>query len=336
MKPLAALWRLAIAAVVAALLMILVANVITNPVATKLGAYTADFTDASGLHTGADVRVRGVRVGKVDGVELVRRSGQSVAKVAFTLDARYGIGADTRLAVKYQALTGLRFLDVVNAAETADGVPAAAPVKHVPTSMTVPSFDITALFNGLQPVLATLSPDDLNTFTTNVDTFLSGDGSGLGPVLESVHTLTQFLADRQQIVATLMSNLKAVADTMSGHARDFVQIIDWANRPIDGALTVLDEFRKSAIYGPGFTSAVVQLLDNAGFKPGINIDDALDKAFINLDNTIEAFKLVPAMWDNIPPPSQQGHPLECSAGRAELPLPVDVLLNGQKVTLCKQ
>ena len=117
MKPLAALWRLAIAIIATVLLMILVSNVITNPVDTKLGAYTADFTDASGLHDGADVRVRGVRVGKVDSVELLRRSGQSLAEVAFTLDSRYGIGTDTRLAVKYQALTGLRFLDVVNAAD---------------------------------------------------------------------------------------------------------------------------------------------------------------------------------------------------------------------------
>jgi phospholipid/cholesterol/gamma-HCH transport system substrate-binding protein len=185
-------------------------------------------------------------------------------------------------------------------------------------------------------VLSTLSPDDLNTFTANVDTFLSGDGGGLGPVLESIHTLTQFLADRQQIVATLMTNLKAVADTMSGHAKDFIQIIDWVNRPIDAALDVIDEFRKTQIFGPTFTSAVVQLLDNAGFKKGINIDDALDKAFNNVDNTMEAFKLVPVMWENIPPPSQQGRPLECSAGRAELPFPVEVLLNGQKVTLCKQ
>jgi len=127
------------------------------------------------------------------------------------------------VAVKYQALTGLRYVDVVDAS---DGVPAPSPVKHIPTSMTQPSFDITKLFNGLQPVLSTLSPDDLNTFTANVDTFLSGDGSGLGPVLESVHTLTQFLADRQQIVATLLQNLKAVADTMKGHAQEFIQIVE--------------------------------------------------------------------------------------------------------------
>jgi phospholipid/cholesterol/gamma-HCH transport system substrate-binding protein len=332
-KPFSALWRLVLAAVVAVLLLIMVSNVITQPVASKLGAYTADFTDVSGLHTGADVRVRGVRVGKVESIELVRRSGQSIAEVAFTLDARYGIGTDCRLAVKYQALTGLRYVDVVDAS---DGTPPATPVKHIPTSMTQPSFDITTLFNGLQPVLATLSPDYLNVFTANVDNFLSGDGSGLGRVLESMHTLTQFMADRQQIVATLMTNLKAVADTMSGHANEFIQIIDWVNRPVDAALTVLDEFRKSQIYGPGFTDAVVKLLDNAGLKPGINVDDALDKAFTNFDDTLDAFKLVPVIWENIPPPSQEGRPLECSAGRADLPLPFDVLLNGQKVTLCKQ
>jgi phospholipid/cholesterol/gamma-HCH transport system substrate-binding protein len=332
-KPFAALWRLAIAVVVAILLLILVSNVITQPVAARLGSYTADFTDISGLHTGADVRVRGVRVGKVESVELRRRSGQSIAEIAFTLDSRYSIGTDTRLAVKYQALTGLRYVDVTNAS---DGVPAASPVRHIPTSMTQPSFDITKLFNGLQPVLSTLSPDDVNTFTANVDTFLSGDGSGLGPVLQSIHTLTQFLADRQQIVATLMQNLKAVADTMTGHAKDFIQIIDWANRPIDAALKVVDEFRKTQLYGPGFTSAVVQFLDSAGFKPGIDIDDALDKAFTNFDDAIDAIKLVPVIWDNIPPPSQDGRPLECSRGRAELPLPVDVLLNGQKVVLCNQ
>jgi phospholipid/cholesterol/gamma-HCH transport system substrate-binding protein len=332
-KPISALWRLAIAAVVAVFLLILVSNVITQRVASKLGSYTADFTDVSGLHPGNDVRVRGVRVGKVESVELRRRSGQSIAEVAFTLDSRYSIGAETTLAVKYQTLTGLRYVDVVNAS---DGAPATSPVKHIPTSMTRPSFDITKLFNGLQPVLSTLRPDDLNTLTANVATFLSGDGSGLGPVLQSINTLTQFLVNRQQIVATLLQNLKGVADAMSGHAKDLIQILDWSRRPIDGALSVLDEFRKSSIYGPSFTSAVIQLLDNTGIKANVDIDAALDKAFTNFDDAISAFKLVPVMWDNIPPPSQAGRPLECSRGRAELPLPVDVLLNGQKVVLCKQ
>lgn len=332
MKPYAALWRLGIAAVVAALLFVLIINVLTQPVAAKIDHYVAEFTDASGLHKGADVRVRGVRVGKIDSVELRRSAGRSVAEVAFTLDASYAVVADTRLAIKYQALTGLRYVDVVNPSDTKSGIQA---VTHIPTSMTQPSFDITALFNGLQPVLATLSPDDINTFTTNVETFLDGDGTGLGPVLESIHNLTQFLADRQQVVAALLQNLKSVADTMNGHSRDFIQLLDYLNRPITSSLTVLDELRKSQLYGPAFTSAVTQLLDNVGVKPGIDVDAAFDRAFTNLDDAIESVKLVPAIWDNIPPPGEQGQPVSCSHGRADLPLPVDVLLNGQKVVLCK-
>jgi phospholipid/cholesterol/gamma-HCH transport system substrate-binding protein len=332
-NPISATWRLAVAGLVAVLLVILVVNVITQPVGSQRHTYTAEFTDVAGLHTGADVRIRGVRVGKVESIELRRRAGQSILDVAFTLDSRYGIGADSRLAIKYQALTGLRYVDVVNAS---DGAPPAVPVSHIPTSMTQPSFDITRLFNGLQPVLATLSPEDLNTFTANVETFLSGDGTGLGPVLESIHTLTRFLADRQQVITKLFNNLKALADAMGGHSSDFIQIVDWINRILDGALSVLDEFRKDAIYGPTFTETVVRLLDNAGFKSGIDIDAALDRAFANVDDTVSAFKLIPVMWENIPPPSQMDHPLQCSQGRAELPLPVDVLLKGQKVVLCKQ
>jgi phospholipid/cholesterol/gamma-HCH transport system substrate-binding protein len=202
--------------------------------------------------------------------------------------------------------------------------------------MTVPSFDITRLFNGLQPVLATFSPDDLNTFTSNVDAFLAGDGTGLGSLLQSIHTLTQFVSNRQQVVSTLLQNIQAVAGTMTGHAKDVIQITEWAQRTIDDAVGVLDEFRKATIYGPTLTDAVIKLLHNAGFKAGVDIDDALDKAFTNVDDTISAFKFIPVVWNNIPPPAEQGQAVQCSRGRAELPLPVDVLLNGQKVVLCKQ
>lgn len=334
MKPISALWRLVIAAVLSSLLIVLVVNVIGQPVKQTVNGYTAEFTDVSGLRTGADVRVRGVRIGKVESIDLRRTNGQSVAELALTMDTRYAVGPNTRLAVKYQALTGLRYVDVQNPVEGAS--PDGASITHVPTSMTQPSFDITRLFNGLQPVLATLSPEDLNVFTANVENFLSGDGSGVGPVLESINTLTRFLADRQQVVATLMQNLTTVSRTMSGHSRDFVQIIDWINRPIDAALAVLDEFRKSQFYGPAFTGAVVQLLDNAGLKPGIDVETAVDKAITNVDDFFDAIKMVPVVWDNIPPPAEAGHPLECSKGAADLPLPVDVLMNGQKVMLCKQ
>lgn len=90
MKPRAALWRFALSAALAVVVFIILANVMLQPVHSETRSYTADFTDVSGLHLDADVRVRGVRVGKVNSIALERRSGQSLAAVGFTLDKRYG------------------------------------------------------------------------------------------------------------------------------------------------------------------------------------------------------------------------------------------------------
>jgi phospholipid/cholesterol/gamma-HCH transport system substrate-binding protein len=350
MKPRAALWRLAISGLVAIALFIVLANVIKQPTAAETRSYTAEFTDASGLHPDADVRVRGVRVGKVQSVDLERRSGQSIAVVGLTCDQRYGVVSGTRLAIKFEALTGLRYIDVVDPAEKYSK---ADLVTDVTTAMTKPSFDVTQLFNGLQPVIATLSPDDLNTFTANAATYLSGDGGGLAPMLESIHKLTRFVADREQVIATLMRNLKDISGTMGGHGKDLIQIVDWLNKgPVDGVLGILDEFRKAHLYGE-FTDDAAQVIANLGFPAGVNngdyfvygpganknatdVDDALDRALTVFDDYTDAFKLVPVMWENIPPPPENGAPLECSRGRAQLPEQMDVLLNGRKVVLCNR
>ncbi|MUL82311.1 MULTISPECIES: MlaD family protein [unclassified Mycolicibacterium] len=333
-KPRAALWRFLVVSALAAVVFILIVNVLRQPVAIETRSYTAEFTDVSGLHIDADVRVRGVRVGKVEDMRLVRKTGQSFAEVDISLDKRYAVVPATRLAIKYQALTGLRYLDVANPAEQAT---ATDVVSRIPLRMTQPSFDITTLFNGLQPVLATLSPNDIDTFTDNAASFLQGDGGGLGPMLDSIHKLTEFVADRQQVVATLMSNLSAIADTFGGHSKDLVQILDWVNRPIAATLMVLDEFRKSELYGPGFTSAAVRLLENAGFAPGkADMDKGIDRAITVFDDYTDAFKRVPVIWDNVQPPADPGTPLPCSRGRAQLPESMDVLLNGQRVILCNR
>jgi phospholipid/cholesterol/gamma-HCH transport system substrate-binding protein len=334
MKPMATLWRLGLSVAVAVVLFVLLSNTLTNPVAINTRTYTAEFTDASGLHPDGDVRVRGVRVGKVDSVDLARHDGQNVAQVKFTLDQQYGILAISRLAIKFQALTGVRYLDVTNAAE---GYTAADLVTQVPTSMTQPSFDVTALFNGLQPVLVTLSPEEINIFTANAASFLTGDGSGLAPLLDSLRRLTEFVSDRQEVVATLMSNLSQVADAIESKSKKFIHIIDLLNQPVDAALTILDEFRKDFLFGRDFFDPVVRLLHNAGLKPGINIDEALDRAFSNLDNFFDAFKLVPVINDNIKPPGENDDAVEpCSRGRFQLPETMDVLLNGQRVVLCNR
>jgi phospholipid/cholesterol/gamma-HCH transport system substrate-binding protein len=332
-KPRAALWRFILVTVVSVILMIVIANEIKQPIQAGTRTYNAAFTDVSGLSDGADVRVRGVRVGKVQAIELKRTGeGRSLAGVRLTVDKRFSIVPTSRLAVRYQALTGLRYIDVENPAEG----DVATRINDVPTTMTQPSFDITTLFNGLQPVLATLSPDEINTFTDNAISFLQGDGSGLEPMLDSIHKLTTLVADRQQVVATLVRNLSSLADGVKGRSQYLIQILDEIELPLNQALSVLDEFRKSQVAGADFTRAVLRLLAAAGIRPGIDVNKAFDRAFTNTYDAIEAIKRTPVIWDNIPPPPEDGAPVPCAHGRAQLPETMDVLLNGQRVVLCNK
>jgi phospholipid/cholesterol/gamma-HCH transport system substrate-binding protein len=334
MSPRAATWRIGVTLAVSVFLFILLSNTLVNPVAVDTRSYVAEYTDASGLHQDGDVRVRGVRVGKINSVDLARVNGQNVAQVKFTLDHKYGIVRNTRLAIKFQALTGVRYMDVTDPAE---GYRDEDLVTQIPTSMTQPSFDVTALFNGLQPVLATLSPDEINTFTDNAASFLTGDGSGLAPLLDSIRKLTEFVTDRQQVISTLVSNLSHVADGIGGSSQKFIHIIEWLNQPVDAVNKILDEFRKDFLYSKDFFDPVARLLHNAGLRNGINVDDSLDRAFSNLDNFFDAFKLVPVINENIPPPVDDESTVEpCSRGNFQLPETMDVLLNGQRVVLCNR
>jgi phospholipid/cholesterol/gamma-HCH transport system substrate-binding protein len=327
-----AFWKFGIALAVSGLLLVVISNEITQPVDGQTRDVSAEFTDVSGLHEGADVRIRGVRVGKVNSLALTRSQGQTVSKVEFTLDRNYSIVPDSRLAVKFQALTGLRYIDVTGAVQGAE----AHSMTDVPTAMTQPSFDITVLFNGLQPVLATLDPNEINTFTDNVASFMTGDGSGLGPMLDSIKTLTALVSDREAVIATILRNLQRLAEGIHGKSDALSKILAQAKVTVDGGMTVLDEFRKSQMYGPQFTAEVNRLLAAAGLNPGWDPEKALDKAVTNLYNEMDGIKRIAVVWENIPEPPVAGTPAPCSKGQAVLPFPMDVLLNGRKVVVCNQ
>ena len=342
-KQFGALWKFVVAALVSGLLLVVISNVIRQPVAGETRSVTAQFTDVSGLHEGADVRVRGVRVGKVESLVLKRADGKTVADVAFTMDRHYSVVPASRLAVKFQALTGLRYIDVLDAgAGNASG-----QLTKVPVAMTIPSFDVTVLFNGLQPVLAKLDPGEINTFTDNVATFLAGDGDGLGPMLDSIKRMTGLVSDREQVISTILNNLKTVAAGVRGKSDQLPKILDQVRIVEDATMMVLDEFRKSAMYGAGFTGEVDRLLVNLGldsgswdvpnYKPGWDPAKAFDKAITNVYNEMDGIKRIPVVWENIPAPQPgPGAPAPCTKGPAQLPLPMDVLLNGRKVVICNQ
>src|ERR1700712_1803733 len=70
--------------------------------------YYADFSEAGGLQANDEVRIAGVRVGKVDSVSL---AGDHV-KVAFRIENGAAFGPDTRADIKVKTLLGAMYLSL--------------------------------------------------------------------------------------------------------------------------------------------------------------------------------------------------------------------------------
>lgn len=317
--------------VVTAAFFVLVVNAMRNPVEGAQDTYTAEFTDVSGLHVNGDVRSLGMRIGKVQSIDLNTGPSGAIAKVSFTMNKSMALNTTSLLAIKYESLTGIRYLDVQ------EGESGGAPVTFVPASRTKPSFDITVLFNGLEPVLSTMRTADVNAFAANAIALIQGDGSGLEPMLDSTQKLMEYAKDRQQVISDLVANMSRISDSMggrSGYVMDFLHAIEM---PINNAMAVLDKFQTTAVTGPALMGPIDRVVTDLGFSADQDWDRMIGKYFHTVSDALKTLEVLPAAVSGLlSSRADAGTSKNCSRGRAQLPASVKVLINGSGVVLCAQ
>ena len=125
--------------------------------------YRAEFTDATGVNKGDDIRVAGVRVGTVSEVEIVDRTR---ALITFSVDRDTSVNGGTNAAIRYRNLVGQRYLSLTQEVGDTRRLPAGSTI---PVSRTTPALDLTVLFNGFKPLFEALSPDDVNQLSYELD-----------------------------------------------------------------------------------------------------------------------------------------------------------------------
>src|SRR5690349_6113928 len=138
-------------AVVSVLVTVVIWNTLARTVDGATNIYSATFSDVLGLREGDDVRMAGVRVGKVEKIELDRdpKTKKSTAKVTFIVQRNQTLYGNTKALVRYQNLIGQRYVALApgRGGDT-------TPLKSngaIPIDRTEPSFDISTLLNGFQP-----------------------------------------------------------------------------------------------------------------------------------------------------------------------------------------
>lgn len=214
-------------ALAAVLLLVLLVNTMTNGVAGDTTTYRARFTDVSGLRVGDDVKVAGVRVGRVDGIA-VRGDG---AEVALELDADQPLLDNTRLVMRYQNLVGQRYLAMVQPEERGGRLEAGATI---PAERTDPGFDLTTLLNGFRPLFEVLQPADVNQLATSMVKVLQGEGGTVEQLLTQTTSLTRFVAERDEVIGQVLTNLTPVLQSLAGQGEELSATVVELRRLMEG------------------------------------------------------------------------------------------------------
>jgi phospholipid/cholesterol/gamma-HCH transport system substrate-binding protein len=210
--------KLTVFVVFSVFVLVVMWNTLSNSTSGATSQVSAIFTDASGLRDGDSVRIAGVRVGRVDDVEL----DNNLAKVTMTIEKSHPVQTDTRLLIRYENLLGRRYVSLRpgprKGSPLADGA-------VVPIARTEPAFDITELMNGFQPLFDLLSKDDINKLSDAIIKVLQGEGASVEDLLAEAGRVTSNIADHDQAIGEVITNLAAVLDQLSRNDDRFVDLV---------------------------------------------------------------------------------------------------------------
>jgi phospholipid/cholesterol/gamma-HCH transport system substrate-binding protein len=185
----------------------------------RTNGYSAIFSNASGLRAGQFVRASGVEVGKVKDVKLLE-DGKRV-EVKFAVDRSLELFDESTASVRYLDLIGNRYLEL----KRGDSNKRLASGGTIPIERTYPGLDLDALIGGFRPLFRALDPEKVNTIAQSIITIFQGQGGTINDILEQTASLTSALADRDQAIGQVITNLNTVLDTTVKHQQEFDETV---------------------------------------------------------------------------------------------------------------
>ena len=190
--------------------------------------YTAQFTEAAGLKPDDEVRVAGVKVGKVTSVELEN----TYVKVTFRAKGVW-LGDQTVAAIKIKTLLGQKNLSLDPL-----GTEELDPDNAIPLERTITAYDVNDAFGDLAKTTGDIDTDRLaDSFKVLAETFSASTPETVKSALDGLSSLSKTISTRDQDLKKLLESSSGVSKTLADRTDQFSALIN------DGS-TLLGEFDK--------------------------------------------------------------------------------------------
>lgn len=174
--------------------------------------YAAAFRDASGLAPGNEVRVAGVKVGKVTGISLACEGQQAYVRVEFRIDDHgLRLGSDSEAAIRIKTVLGQKYLALAPGGTRPLRAGAQIPLDH-----TASPLDVVDAVNGLADTLDHIDTTQLaQAFTVLSQTF-ANTPAAVHASLSGLSRLTGSIAARDGELRELLAHARGVTSVLAG------------------------------------------------------------------------------------------------------------------------
>ena len=245
--------------------------------------YYADFSEAGGLVANNEVRIAGVRVGKVKQVDL---AGDHV-RVTFQLDKNAQFGTETGAAIKVKTLLGAMFLAI-----EPKGPGQLKEGSEIPLSRTAAPYDVVKAFTGLANTSERIDTKQLATALNVLADSTKFAPQDFRSALQGVSRLSSNIAARDAQLNTLLVNLRKVSGVLGDRSKDLVGLMKDGDTLFRALVARREAIHNLLVSTSKLSGQLVGLVQDtrADLKPALDnlygVVRLLENNQANLDNSL--------------------------------------------------
>ncbi|MBT2394847.1 MCE family protein [Streptomyces sp. ISL-100] len=199
-----------------ALLIAAAFNVQDLPLIGSGEKYSAAFSEAGGLKPGDEVRIAGVKVGKVDDVGL----DDGHVKVTFRVKEDPEFGTRTGASIRVKTILGSKYL-----ALEPKGSGLLEPGSEIPLSRTVPAYDVVEAFSELTTTTEKIDKERLATALDTLSATFEDAPDEVKASIAGLSKISRTVSSRDEALRELLGHANGVTGVLAKRKGEFSKLV---------------------------------------------------------------------------------------------------------------
>ena len=248
--------------------------------------YHAAFSESGGLKPNDEVRIAGVRVGKVEAVEL---AGDHV-KATFKVKTPSKFGTETAAAIKVKTMLGAMYVSLEPA-----GSGQLEEDSTIPVSRTRSPYNVVDAFSGLADRAEEINVEQLGKSMDTLAALGKDTPAAFQSTLRGLSRISQTVASRNEQINDLLKNLDTVSGVLAERDEDIITLMENSDVLMRALVARREAVHQLLVSTSRFSQEITLLVrqSRADLKPALrNLEGVVNLLIKNQNNLDEGLRLM--------------------------------------------